>query len=205
MVDLYINKHRYNIATMRIFNFDIKEVINATIEWVLNIPNIAMGLMGTIFGYFLPVKDVVHIMVSLFILDAIFGFLAAKKGKVRKGAHSKKFSVSIIWETTIPRMLISVILIMAFFLWDTMGQQDVVNTYKWVGWFISGVLIFSIAENGFIITKWSTFLRLRDMIKGKVNESTNEDISVEVDVESEHKHLLNKDKNKDENDTNTVH
>lgn len=85
------------------------------------------GLFMSILGYFLPVKDIVHLLILFFILDVFFGFWAAKK--LRK----ERFSVKIIWSHTIPRMLISIVLILGAYMWDSTYQQDLVSTYKIVG------------------------------------------------------------------------
>ena len=123
------------------------------------------GLFLSIIGYFIPVKNIVHIVLLFFLLDVIFGFWAAKK--LRK----ERFKVSIIWTHTMPRMLISVVLILATFMWDNVFQQDYVSSYKFVGWFISGVLLFSIAKNGFQITKWGVFNSISNIVKKKVEET----------------------------------
>jgi hypothetical protein len=162
------------------------------------------GIISSIVGYFVPVKNIVHVLIIFFIVDMIFGFLAAKKGKMRKGKEKecKNFSVAIIWNTTIPRMLISIILVMAAFMWDTTYNQELINTYKAIGWFISGVLIFSIAENAFIITKWGIFLKVREFIRSKIKQETQQDAEVTENIEKEHKRLLKGGKRKEaENDT----
>jgi len=123
------------------------------------------GLFLSIIGYFIPVKNIVHIVLLFFLLDVIFGFWAAKK--LRK----ERFQVSIIWGHTMPRMLISIILILATYMWDNVFQQDYVSSYKFVGWFISGVLLFSIAKNGFQITKWGVFNSIGNIVKKKVEET----------------------------------
>jgi len=68
-------------------------------------------------------------------------------------------------------MLISIVLILATFMWDSVFQQDYVSSYKFVGWFISGVLLFSIAKNGFQITKWGVFNSIGNIVKKKVEET----------------------------------
>jgi ABC-type uncharacterized transport system permease subunit len=74
-------------------------------------------------------------------------------------------------------MLVSIVLITGAFMWDEVYQQDVVSTYKIIGWFISGVLLYSIAENGYQITKWSVFPKLGGLLNDKVKSSTGLDIN----------------------------
>jgi len=128
------------------------------------------GFFTAIVGYFMPVKDIVHLLVLFFILDVIFGYWAASK--LRK----ERFSVKIIWTHTIPRMLVSIVLVLGAYMWDLTYNQDMVSTYKIIGWFISGVLLYSIAENGYNITKWSVFPKLGGLIKNHVSDRTGLDI-----------------------------
>ena len=82
-------------------------------------------------------------------------------------------------------------------MWDRTYEQDVVSTYNVVGWFISGVLIFSIAENAFLLTKWDTFLRIRNMIRKNINEKTGEDLSEDVGAKKEMKDIFKKKRKND--------
>lgn len=129
------------------------------------------GVFASIVGYFLPVRDIVHLLILFFILDVIFGYWAAHK--LRK----ERFSVKIIWNHTMPRMLISIVLITGAFMWDTVYRQEVVDTYKIVGWFISGVILFSIAENGYLITGWTVFSRVGRLLSKKIKDATGQDLT----------------------------
>lgn len=124
---------------------------------------IAASLVSSIFGYFLPVKDITNLLLMLFILDVIVGFWAARK------LRNERFSVKIIWSHTIPRMVLSVLLIMIVFMWDKTYNHVILQMHDRVGWFISGMLIYSIAENAYQITKWSVFPKLLTAIKSRVN------------------------------------
>jgi phage-related holin len=153
-----------------------KTVLDALIHMFNDFYAMLSGLALSVLGYFLPVKDIVNLLLLLFIVDVLFGYWAARK--LRK----ERFSVKIIWSHTIPRMLISIILIAGAFLWDTVYNQDVVCTYKVIGWFISGVLLYSIAENGYQITKWSVFPKLAEIIRNKTQQSTGVDIKDEKEA-----------------------
>lgn len=149
----------------------IKNVIRWLSPYYDRLNSFIAGCIASIFGYLLPVKDIVHLMIFFFVIDVIFGAWAAKK--VRK----EKFSAKIIWNHTMPRMLLSIVMVLGAYMWDTVYCQDIVSTYKVVGWFISGVLLFSIAENGYRITKWSVFQKLGSLFQSKVQEKTGMDIS----------------------------
>lgn len=130
-----------------------------------------IGCLVSFIGYLLPVKNIVNLLILFFIIDVLFGFWAANT--LRK----ERFSVKIIWKHTIPRMLISIILITGSYMWDEVYQQEFVSTYKIIGWFISGVLLYSIAENGYQITKWSVFTKIGKLVSDKVKSSTGLDIN----------------------------
>ena len=133
--------------------------------------SIIAGFAATILGYFLPIKDIVHLLILFFILDVVFGFWAAHK------LRSERFSVKIIWSHTMPRMLLSLVLVLGAFMWDSVYSMNFVETHKMVGWFISGVLLYSIAENGYHITKWSVFPKLGGLFRSKVKDQTGMDVS----------------------------
>jgi len=147
------------------------EMIHSIKTFFFDCQNIAVGILGTIVGYFLPVRDIVHVMIIFFIIDVIFGYAVSRK-------HNKsRFKVAVVWNHTVPRMLISIILVMACYMWDSVYHQEMVSTYNVVGWFISGVLIFSIAENAFLLTKWEAFLKVRDIFRKKIQDETGQDVA----------------------------
>lgn len=129
------------------------------------------GFFATVLGYFLPVRNIVHLLVLLFIFDVIFGYWAAHK------LRSERFSVKIIWNHTMPRMLLSLVLILGTYMWDNVYNVDVICTYKIIGWFISGVLLWSIAENGYHITKWSVFPKIGELFRSKIKDQTGLDVA----------------------------
>lgn len=117
----------------------------------------ALAACTTILGYFLPIKDIVNLLILFFVLDVIFGFWAARK------LRGERFSVNIIWTKTIPRMIATIVLTMSAFMWDTVYNQTTFATYQGIGWFISGLLLFSIGENAYQITKWAPFRNLKNI------------------------------------------
>lgn len=135
-----------------------------------------VGGIVSLIGYLLPVRNIVHLLVAFFIADVIFGFWAAKK------IRGERFSVKIIWEHTIPRMLVSIVLITGAFMWDQVYEQELVSTYKMIGWFISGVLLYSIAENGYQITKWSAFTKIGKSLNDKIKNTTGMNLNDKNEV-----------------------
>lgn len=132
---------------------------------------VVCGFLASILGYFLPVKDIVHLLILFFILDVFFGYWAAHK------LRGERFQVKIIWNHTMPRMLLSIVLILGAFMWDKTYSQSVVCTYKVVGWFISGVLLYSIAQNGYKITRWGVFTKIAQLFNKKAKEQTGIDFA----------------------------
>ena len=152
--------------------------------YFVNTYSFLAGTIAAICGYFLPIKDILQLMVLLFIMDVLFGAWRSKK------IDKKRFSTKIIWETTMPRMLISVVLVIFAYMWDTTYSMEFVQIYKIVGWFISGVVLYSIAENGYKITKWGVFMQIGKLLKKKIEGETGE----KVDKDD----LLNEMKKEDE-------
>lgn len=153
------------------------EMTHALHSALQNAYALVAGLIITVVGYFIPVKDIVHLLILFFILDVVFGYCAARK------LRNERFSVKIIWEHTMPRMLISIVLISGAFLWDSVYKQEVVSTYKIIGWFISGVLLYSIAENGYQITKWGVFPKIGSLFRAKIQD----DMGMDIDIKKENK------------------
>lgn len=146
---------------------------------------IMSGAITAVLGYFIPVRDIVHLLLLFFILNTLIGAWAAVKVK------NEKFSFKIIWDTTIVRMLLALVLILSAYMWDTVYNQNVVCTYKIIGWFISGVLLYSIAKNSYLITKWAVFIKLAGLFKSKTRDETGLDIP-------EDEYCENKKKNPDD-------
>lgn len=120
------------------------------------------GAFTAILGYFMPIKNIVNLLIFFFILDVLIGFWASKK------LENSRFEVGIVWKHTVPRMILSLILIIGAYMWDTTYQQEYVSTYKIIGWFISGLLLYSIAENAYFITRWTMFKKIGKAIKNQV-------------------------------------
>jgi len=125
------------------------------------------GLSASILGYFLPVKNYLLLLLLFFIADVAFGYWAARR--IRK----EKFSTKIIWDKTVPRMVISVFLVLATFMWDDIYGQDMVSTCAVVGWFFCGVLLMSITKNGYLITKWDVLPKFEKYIGKRIDQKTD--------------------------------
>lgn len=154
-------------------NSIFEHVYKAFKAFVHDLHTMCAVFIVSVLGYFLPIKDIMNLLIFFFVLDVFFGYLAARK------LRNERFSVKIIWNHTIPRMLVSIVLVTAAYMWDTIYNQDFVKTYKIIGWFISGVLLVSIAMNGYKITKWSIFLFVGHLVgknlKNKIDTNTKKE------------------------------
>lgn len=139
-------------------------------DMVKAIWEILWGMLGVVIGYFLPIKDMVNFIVLLFIVDVALGYWTARK------LRGEKFSVGIIWKTTVPRMALSILIVVLAYTWDTTFQQNYLETYNVTGWFISGILIFSIVKNAFKITNWQGFNQISELFSSRIKEKTGVDI-----------------------------
>jgi len=157
-------------------------MIQLPLDWlkavVNNVWHFLVGLATTAIGYFIPIKDIVHLVLFFFLLDIIFGAAAARK--LRK----EKFSTRIIWNYTMPRILISLVLILTSYMWDTTFQQEWISTYKLIGWFICGILLFSVAKNGYKITRWNMLPIMGHMIEHKMEEIAGMELHIEEEFNS---------------------
>lgn len=143
----------------------------AVVDLFSNIWAVICGFFAVCLGYFAPVFDIMLLLLFLFALDVVFGYWAAKK------LRGEKFSKTIIWKTTMPRLVVSGVLVLIFYMWDMTYKQDFVATYRLVGWFISGIIIYSIAQNGYSVTKWEGFPLLGLFLKKKIQDTTGIDIT----------------------------
>lgn len=127
----------------------------------------AEGVAGVIIGYFLPILDVVMLLTVCFILDVLIGFWKAKK------IDGEKFQGKKIWDKTVPRMTIAFTLILLTFMLDTVYYMETIKLHRVVGYFFSGIVIASIAQNGYALTKWGVFLEIEKLIKRKTGIDEN--------------------------------
>lgn len=123
-------------------------------------------LLITIIGYFSPVKNIAHMVLLFFFVDIIYGWLADKK------KTGSKFKPKIIWQKTVPRILITMLLLMFAFMLDKETGQEFISTHKILGWFVGALLLWSIAENAYIVTKWKALTFIGRMIGHKIKKET---------------------------------
>ena len=137
-----------------------------TTDWLKIAWSFVSGTFMTILGYFIPIKDIFLLLVLFFVADAVCGFLAARK------LHKAAFSQKKIWNTTVPRLGGSLVLIMLAFMWDDVYDQNTMHSYIVIGWFLSGILLAKIAYNLYHITKWDVFLGLGKYFTAKATENS---------------------------------
>lgn len=122
--------------------------------------------LASFVGYFSPMKNVVHMVLIFFLVDVIYGWLAAKK------LRGEPFKPGIVWKKTMPRVLLSLVLLILAYIIDKETGQTWVNTYSILGWGISGLLFLSIAKNGYIVTNWKSIPVLEKWVEDKIEKET---------------------------------
>lgn len=120
------------------------------------------GLLAAMFGYFLPIRDFVHLLIFLLIVDMIFGYWANRKTK------GEKFSFKKVWFVTFPRMVVGIVLIVSAYMWDVVYRQTAVETYVIIGWLLTGFTFLSIVQNGYKITSWSAINEIGNLIAERI-------------------------------------
>ncbi len=123
-------------------------------------------LLGLFVGYFSPMKSVVHMVLVFFLVDVIYGWLAAKK------LRGESFKPAIVWKKTMPRVLLSLVLLILAYIIDKETKQALINTTSVLGWGISALLFLSIAKNGYIVTKWKSIPILEKWVEDKIEKET---------------------------------
>ena len=131
---------------------------------------ILTALIGLI-GYFSPIKDITLMLLLFFFADIAFGYWKAKK------VHNAPFAPRIIWDKTVPRMLVVVVLLIGSFALDETNGQTYVATHKLVGWFFGALLLYSIGENGYYITGWRALALFAKFAKKQIEDKTGVEIN----------------------------
>ncbi len=56
---------------------------------------------------------------------------------------------------------------------DTVYYMETVKLHRIIGYFFSGIVIASIAQNGYALTRWGIFLEIEKLIKRKTGIDEN--------------------------------
>lgn len=143
------------MKSMKDFLMQLDE-ISTTIYKVL------AGLIAAMFGYFLPIRDFVHLLIFLLIVDMLFGYWANRKTK------GEKFLFKKVWFVTFPRMVVGIVLIVSSYLWDIVYHQTAIETYVIIGWLLSGFTFLSIVQNAYKITSWSAINEIGNLLAKRI-------------------------------------
>ena len=136
--------------------------------------NFFAGWLGSLVVYFLPVFDILRMLVFFFVIDCIVGYWKARK------IDGIPFRGRIVWDKTITRLALSTVIILCAFSWDNVYSQDVIKVHMIIGGFISGVVLLSIVQNGYEISRWSVLNRLAKHLDKKLESDLNNGLG-EVD------------------------
>ena len=149
-----------------------------TKEWFEKVQHVAHsvllligGIIGSIVGYFEPIKSNINLMIGLFFLDALIGITNSVFIKREKFDSSKLFGKTGL------RILGSGLVILIFYMIDQVHGQSFVSTYNILSYAICGAVGVSILLNIAEITKMGVFKKLANIIKDKIKSNTGVDIS----------------------------
>lgn len=146
----------------------MSRIIKSFADMFLDTHNFFAGWLGSIVIYFLPVFDVLRMLVFFFIIDTLIGYWKAHK------LRGESFKGRIVWEKTITRLALSTLIILCAFSWDQVYSQDVIKIHMVIGGFISGVVLLSIVQNGYEISRWSVLKRIAKTIDKRLDDKLNE-------------------------------
>lgn len=161
----------------------MKDIAYSVADWFKDVfsneQTFASGLIASVVGYFAPIKDPIIYLIALFVVDCLIG--ALKNWKL----HKEPFSKRKVFETTVPRLLAVILIMTLLYSWDKTFQQEFINTYLVVGYFIAGVLLWNVIMNLYKVTKWKAFIKIGSLIDKNVEEKTN--LKIEDDKDGGHK------------------
>lgn len=141
-------------------------------RWILShIYNLISGVFLASIGYFLPVRNMIHVVIIAITIDLIFGIVAARKRG--EGIKSRK-----LWRTMY-KMIIAIIVIALAYAMDV--EMGLVQIHKFIAWMITGFEIWSILESAGEITDHKLFRILQHFMEDKVKDVTGIDIKDETD------------------------
>ena len=129
--------------------------------------NFFAGWLGSLVVYFLPVFDILRMLVFFLIIDCLVGYWKARK------IDGIPFRGRIVWDKTITRLALSTVIILCAFSWDNVYSQDMIKVHMIIGGFISGVVLLSIVQNGYEISRWSVLNRLAKHLDKKLENDLN--------------------------------
>lgn len=143
----------------------------------MHVWNVFSGLICGMFVYFMPIRNIVILMLAFIIFDLITGIIAARK-------RGEAITSSKMWNTA-NKTLISVALVILLYSVDKeFNIINVVCTHKIMGLFVVGFELWSILENAIQITNNSIFKALKKFMRDKVEQETGVDLNNDEQNES---------------------
>lgn len=148
-------------------------------QWIEeHVWNVFSGLICGLFAYFMPIRNIVILMLAFIIFDLITGIVAARK-------RGEAITSEKMWNTA-NKTLISVALVVLLYAVDKeFNIINVVCTHKIMGLFVVGFELWSILENAVEITNHSIFRALKKFMHDKVEEKTGVDLDIKNEEETE--------------------
>lgn len=131
--------------------------------------NFISVIVSPILAYFSPIKGIVHVVIIFFLIDVWYGYRASVK--VGKKVEKKiAFEPVLVWKKTMPRLGLSLILLVLAFMLDTETGQTLINTSNIIGYVICFLVFWSILQNGYIVTNWEVIPLIGEAIQKKAEK-----------------------------------
>jgi phage-related holin len=148
------------------------------VQWIEeHVWNVFSGLICGLFAYFMPIRNIVILMLAFIVFDLITGIVAARK-------RGEAITSEKMWNT-VNKTLISVALVVLLYAVDKeFNIINVVCTHKIMGLFVVGFELWSILENAVEITNHSIFRALKKFMHDKVEEKTGVDLDTKNEEET---------------------
>ena len=148
----------------------IPRILNL-LDWIIShTVNLITGLFLAALAYFANLKGAIHVMWAAFILDLLVGYLTSRKLRNERFNISKAFIM-------LERMLIASAVLLLLFALDKETNQEFIHVYNLMAWLISGMLCYSLLDNGDKLTGGKFFTTLKTFLGSRIKEQTGVDPS----------------------------
>src|SRR5512135_1784315 len=143
----------------------IARILNL-LDWIISHAwNLITGIVLAALAYFANLKGAIHVMWAAFILDFLLGYITSHKLRKERFSMNKAFIM-------LERMLIASAVILLLFAIDKETGQEYIQVYNIMAWLISGMLCWSVLDNGDKLTGGKFFGTIKTFLSNKIKEQT---------------------------------
>lgn len=135
--------------------------------WLFNnLWNYLAAFVLFMLSYFVEVSGIVNVMLFAFFTDLVVGVTKSRIVSHERFNMDKAF-IAIV------RFGISCLIVMILFAMDKEMEQNTIPAHKIFAYIPLGAWVISIANNGYLLTKWNVFLVIKAKIKELLNTKTS--------------------------------